>query len=165
MLDPNPTDKVQLFKLAMRRLAATVTVITAGHAKERSGMTASAVTSLSANPPCLVVCVNKSASFHPVITAHDHFCINILGAGHHDISAAFGGGKSAEDRFTLGDWQDRHGIAYLKDAQANIFCRRANVFEHATHAIIVGEVEELFLNGPISPLIYVDGRYTAITEA
>jgi flavin reductase (DIM6/NTAB) family NADH-FMN oxidoreductase RutF len=152
------------FRSAMRRLASTVSVVTTRCGNDDFGMTASTVTSVSVHPPALLVCVNKSAAFHRAITSSDTFCVNILSAGHNEVSAAFSSGRAIKERFRVGNWLLDADIPYLKDAQANIFRGRANLFEHGTHSIIVGEVYQLMLNGAVSPLIYVDGRYAAVEE-
>jgi flavin reductase len=152
------------FRAAMRRLASTVSVVTTRCGENNFGMTASTVTSVSMHPPALLVCVNKSAAFHRAITSSDTFCVNILSARHNEVSTAFSGGHALEERFNVGNWLFDGEIPYLRDAQANIFCGRANLFEHGTHSIIVGEVYQLMLNGTVSPLIYVDGRYAAVGE-
>lgn len=150
------------FRQAMRRMAATVTVITARQEGANAGMTASAVASLSMAPPSLLVCVNKTTGFHDAISSTEYFCVNVLRYGQHDISTAFGGKVIPEDRFNVGNWGHERCVPYLKDAQAAIFCRRTNLFEHTTHSIIIGEAVELLLGDPITPLIYADGRYHTV---
>ena len=63
-MDSTPLDLGHQFRLAMRKLASTVTVLTTREADEHHGMAATAVTSLSTEPPSLLVCVNRSASLH-----------------------------------------------------------------------------------------------------
>ena len=150
------------FRQAMRRMAATVTVITARQGETNAGMTATAVTSLSMEPPSLLVCVNKAAGFHETISSTGYFCVNVLRQGQHEISKAFGGKLIPEERFSVGSWGHERSVPYLKDAQAAIFCRRANIFEHGTHSIIVGEAVEVLLIDPVAPLIYADGRYGTV---
>jgi flavin reductase (DIM6/NTAB) family NADH-FMN oxidoreductase RutF len=161
-MSTNAEDVIAQFKQAMRRLAATVTVVTTGQGETKVGMTASAVTSLSMAPPSLLICVNKSAGFHQAIATTDYFCVNILRHGQDDISNAFAGKLTAEERFAMGSWGHERNVPYLKDAQAVIFCKRSNLFEHGTHSIIVGDATELLLGDPIAPLVYADGRYSTI---
>jgi flavin reductase (DIM6/NTAB) family NADH-FMN oxidoreductase RutF len=107
--------------------------------------------------------VNKTAGFHQAISSTDYFCVNILRHGQDDISNAFAGKLSPEERFAVGSWGQERSVPYLKDAQAAIFCKRANLFEHATHSIVVGEAIELILGDhPITPLVYADGRYGTV---
>jgi flavin reductase (DIM6/NTAB) family NADH-FMN oxidoreductase RutF len=150
------------FRLAMRRFAAAVTVVTTRWQDADVGMTATAVTSLSMDPPSLLVCVNRGAGFHSAIEDCESFCVNLLRAGQHHISANFGGAKPPEDRFSEGEWEDSGSVPYLKDAQANIFCRKTALFEYGTHSIVIGEATRLLTHEEIAPLLYVDGRYAAV---
>ena len=148
------------FKLAMRRLTSTVTVLTCSVAGQRFGMTATAVTSVCAEPPSLLVCVNRSASFHSPMAGAKRFCVNLLKVGQQNVSAAFGGQKKGNDKFTEGVWlSSDDGIPYLADAQANIFCSPSERFSFETHTIFVGRVESLLLANEISPLLYQDGGF------
>jgi flavin reductase (DIM6/NTAB) family NADH-FMN oxidoreductase RutF len=153
----------QLFRLAMRRFPAAVTIVTTRYQGEDVGMTATAVTSLSMDPPSLLLCVNRGNGFHTPIEENQDFCINILREGQHDISTNFGGGKPAHERFAVGEWRDQGGIPYLADAQASIFCHKTALFGHTTHSIVVFEVTGLLLQDDIAPLLYVDGRYCLVT--
>ncbi len=154
----------QQFRLAMRRLAATVTIVTTSDGISNFGMTASAVTSLAMTPASLLVCVNKSITFHQAITANEIFCVNILRAGQEETSSIFGSARPAAEKFASGDWHFDRQTPLLKNAQANIFCRRVNQMDHGTHSILIGNVSEVILTDPVAPLIYVDGRYASITS-
>jgi flavin reductase (DIM6/NTAB) family NADH-FMN oxidoreductase RutF len=153
----------QLFRQAMRRFPAAVTVVTARGNEGDCGMTATAVTSLSMDPPSLLVCVNRNAGFHRTIEESGHFCINVLREGQHQISANFGGAKPSQERFSEGDWREQHGLLYLADAQAAIFCRKTATFAHSTHTIVVGEATGLILHDTVAPLLYIDGRYATLS--
>ncbi|PWR19181.1 flavin reductase family protein [Zavarzinia compransoris] len=163
MADPIPSvapELITAFKGAMRRLAATVTVISTGDGSERHGMTATAVTSVTTDPPALLICVNKTASLHPVLATGTRFCVNLLKDSHAEVAGAFGGRLQGPERFGTGDWaSNAHGVPYLTDAQANLFCRVDALMLYGTHTIFVGLVEDVRLFGDISPLIYQDGRY------
>ena len=95
------------FKRAMRRLASTVTIIsTADVNGNRYGMAATAVTSVSTDPPSLLVCVNRDASIHAPLAGRGAFCVNVLTTGHEDLVSAFGGRLKGNERFSVGDWCD-----------------------------------------------------------
>jgi len=152
----------RLFRTAMRRYPATVTIVTTRHGSLDAGMTATAVTSVSMEPPALLVCVNRGVGFHTAIENAGEFCVNVLREEQQEMAAAFGGGKPPHERFTDGTWQRLDGVPYLPKAQANIFCRRTAVFPYGTHSIVIGEVIRLHLHDEVAPLIYVDGRYAAV---
>jgi flavin reductase (DIM6/NTAB) family NADH-FMN oxidoreductase RutF len=157
----DPADLAQSFKLAMRRLATTVSIVTALDADGRpAGMTATAVTSVCAEPPAFLVCVNKTASIHPSLALGAAMCLNLLAADHGDLSFAFGGKVPPELRFEQGDWQTQHSpIPYLGDAQANLFCTVDALLPYGTHSIVVGKVDAIRLHGDARPLIFGDGRF------
>jgi flavin reductase (DIM6/NTAB) family NADH-FMN oxidoreductase RutF len=148
------------FKLAMRRFPAAVSVITAADQTRRHGMTATAVTSLSLDPPSLIVCINRSTLLHDVMTLGRHFCVNVLRKDQSELSAAFSGALAAEARFKLGSWlTSPEGVSYLDDAQINVFCRKVAAVPYGTHTIFIGETEAVKAQDPIEPLIYQDATY------
>lgn len=146
------------FKAAMRRLATTVTIVTACSEGQRHGMTATAVTSLTTSPPSLLVCINLSASIHDPITKTGQFCINILACGHDHLVPIFSGKMVGEERFASGDWMaDETGIPCLANAQANVFCTVVRTMSHGSHSVFIGDVTRVVLFGAPSPLLYQEG--------
>ena len=124
------------FRLAMRRFPAAVSVITSADQTRQHGMTATAVTSLSLDPPSLIVCVNRSTLLHDIILQGRHFCVNILRKDQAELSSAFGGAVAPEARFGCGNWlMSAQGVSYLADAQANIFCRKVAAVPYSTFLI------------------------------
>src|SRR5947199_1543748 len=150
----------ETFKLALRRFPAAVSVITSADRNRRHGMTATAVTSLSLDPPSLIVCVNQSTLLHDIMLLARRFCVNVLRRDQITLSSAFSGALSAEERFGLGDWMtSAEGVTYLADAQINIFCKKAAAVPYGTHTIFIGEAETVIVRDPIEPLIYQDATY------
>ena len=148
------------FKLGLRRLGKAVVVITAWHEDRRWAMTATAVSELSLDPPSLLLCVNRSASLHGPLIGKANFCINILHADQHALSAACSGAAKGEARFSEGDWSAAAcGTPYLRDCQASFLCEYATHLEYGTHAVVVGAVTRVRISGEVDPLIYLDGRY------
>lgn len=156
------------FRAAMRRLAATVTIVTTVEDGVPHGMPATAVSSLSAEPPSLLVCVNRSASMHGPTERTRHFCINMLDAGHADLCSDFGAQARAE-RFTVGDWSEgRHGLPYLPTATAALFCAVDHAVDYGTHTIFIGRIEDIVLADDAEPLIFLGGamgRFAPLSEA
>jgi flavin reductase (DIM6/NTAB) family NADH-FMN oxidoreductase RutF len=148
------------FKLAMRRFPAAVTVITSADQTRHHGMTATAVSSLSMDPPSLSVCVNQASLLHDIILLARRFCVNLLRKDQAALSAAFSGALPPETRFGLGEWAlSADGISYLETAQINIFCKKAGAVPYGTHTIFIGEAERVNVRDPIAPLIYQDATY------
>jgi flavin reductase len=148
------------FRSAMRALASAVSIVSTASQTRRFGMTATAVTSLSAEPPSLLVCVNQAASLHNPLLESRIFCVNILHAWQTALAHTFGS-KDVGDRFAHGDWcADPRATPYLADAQANIFCEVAEVHAYGTHSIVIGRIYHIGVRPPFHPLVYQDGRYT-----
>lgn len=158
-------DMAQALRRGLRSLAKAVVVISCREGGHRFAMAATAVSEVSMDPPSMLVCVNKSASLHAPLSAGADFCINILQASQSEISALCSGQAKGEERFKVGVWRDSAlGPPYLEDAQASITCRNMQSMEYGTHAVVIGEVVEVFDRAPIDPLVYVDGRYTRIAK-
>lgn len=157
--DIEPIDAA--FRTAMRRLAATVTVLsTRSESGLRHGMTATAVTSVSANPPAVLACVNRSAALHAQLGLGRLLCINLLHCSQQRLSEVFSGAKEGEIRFSEGDWRsDADGVPYLADAQANIFCEIEALQAYGTHSICIGRVIRATSRPEVAPLVYQDGAY------
>ncbi|HYD62891.1 MAG TPA: flavin reductase family protein [Noviherbaspirillum sp.] len=149
---------------AMRRLAKSVSVITCVHEGRRFAMSASAVDSLSADPPSVLICINRSSSIYAPLAQGAAFCVNILAANQQDIAHACAGRLKGEDRFNEGNWSENAaGMPYLTDAQASVMCRQDGQFEYGTHTVFIGRIEEIVVGETVSPLVYVDGTYTTST--
>ncbi|WEK42229.1 MAG: flavin reductase family protein [Candidatus Sphingomonas colombiensis] len=151
---------VEQFRHAMRYLASGVAVITSSDAAgKRFGMAATSVTSLSMDPPSLLVCINKSSSILATLLESRRFTVNMLAESQRDILECFGGSRLADKRFSFGDWRDCEGGApYLSDALAWVDCRLDDRWTYGTHLIIVGRA---LMAGPNEdagrPLVYYDG--------
>jgi flavin reductase (DIM6/NTAB) family NADH-FMN oxidoreductase RutF len=148
------------FKLAMRRFPAAVTVITSADQGRRHGMTATAVTSLSLDPPSLIACINRSTLLHDIMLHGRQFCVNVLRRDQAALSSAFSGAVAPEARFAQGKWlTSAEGVNYLADAQINVFCRKVAAAPYGTHTIFIGEAQAVNVHDPIEPLIYQDATY------
>jgi flavin reductase (DIM6/NTAB) family NADH-FMN oxidoreductase RutF len=154
-LDPASDELREAFRLALRRFPAAVSVITSADRDRRHGMTATAVTSLSLDPPSLIVCINQATLLHDIMLLARRFCVNVLRREQAALSSAFSGAVPG-----LGNWMtSAEGVTYLADAQINIFCRKAAAVPYGTHTIFIGEAETVKVRDPIEPLIYQDATY------
>jgi flavin reductase len=151
------------FRLAMRRVAATVAIVSARCEGERHGTTATSVTSISMDPPSVLVCFNQTSRLHEFLHKQDHFCVNILHTANVDIAKIFSSSAPAVERFAVGNWrEDSEGMPYLADAQANLFCRKEQEISYGSHTIFIGRVLKATMRDDASPLLYHDGRYGAV---
>lgn len=150
----------QNFKQAMRCLAATPTIITTYWQGRRFGMTATAVSAVSADPPSLLICINRGASIcEPLLQARS-FCVNVLEADHQALCRVFSGGAAGEARFGSGEWNsDANDIPYLVEAQANLFCNVERQSTFATHEIFIAKIASSSIREDASPLIYLNGEF------
>ena len=150
-----------LFKRGMRRLAAGVSVITTAHGGERFGLVATSVTSVSVEPPSLLICVNRTATSHDAIEKAGIFCVNLLGEGDEGIAKRFASPRYRDIRFSHRKWDTLStGAPALTGSLASFDCRIIKAVPVATHTIFVAEVVAAKLwQKEVVPLIYVDGEF------
>jgi len=154
----------QSFKSGMRMLAAAVSVITTGSGDgERAGFTATAVSSVSAEPPQLLVCVNAASASHQRIKEWRRFCVNVLSSAQLQIARRFASRDVDGDRFDAGDWSVlTTGAPVLRGCPVNFDCTLAHALEAGTHSIFVGRVTAVSVIHGLEPLAFVDGQYLTI---
>jgi flavin reductase len=149
------------FRAAMRRMIATVNIITVVEDGVAHGMTATAVSSLSTDPASLLICVNQSASMHGVLEQASHFCVNMLHQDQIDLARQFSDSSQRAARFTTGGWETETGLPpRLPDAQASILCRLSQTIAFATHSICIGTVIDVRVREDVGPLAYLDGAFS-----
>lgn len=153
------------FRRAMRHLAGGVSVITVGRGKEIAGMTVTSVSSLSVDPPALIVSINRESSSWPLLKRYGFFGVNILTADQLDIAERFGGKDRLKgaDRFAGAQWITRaSGVPLLAGALAAIDCEVEDVVERHSHAIVIGRVLDMQVSSRTAALAYWQGQYVAI---
>ncbi len=157
-----PIDK-QEFRRVLGHFAAGVTVVTTiGDDGQPYGLTATAFTSVSLEPPLVLVCVDKRAESHPHFHASRVFAVNFLGVDHEHLSRRFA--TSGGDKFK--DLNVRRGITgapLLPEALGYLECRTVEVFEGGDHTIFMGQVEAADAREG-EPLLYFKGAYRRIVK-
>lgn len=144
---------------AVAQHVASVCVITTLCDGERFGLTATAVASVTAAPPRLLACVNKSGISHTKILRAGCFCINVLTEAQHRIATAFAGAKAA-DRFAVAAWTTMAtGAPALVDAAASFDCRLASLCDQSTHSVLFGDVLATRHRAGQDALLYGVRRY------
>jgi flavin reductase (DIM6/NTAB) family NADH-FMN oxidoreductase RutF len=150
----------------MRQLASGVSVVTAGAAGDRNGMTASAVCALSAEPPSLIACLSRTTGTCSRLAESGTFCVNVLGRHHEDLATVFAGRTelAGEARFGVGAWHaGRLGVPVLSDALVAFECDVATIHDYATHCIVVGLVHDVYVsNNGSRPLVYHDRTFRGV---
>src|SRR5882724_2240949 len=155
------------FRGAMRHLAGGVSVITAGRGKDITGMTVTSVSSLSVDPPTLIVSINRESSSWPLLKCYGVFGVNILTADQLDIAERFTGkhGLRGAERFAGAQWITRaSGVPLLVGALAAIDCEVEDILERHSHAIVIGRVLDMQISTRTAALAYWQGRYVAIDQ-
>ena len=145
------------FRDVVGHFASGVTVVTAIVEGTPYGTTASAVTSLSAEPPMMLVCMNRTSQTGQAIQRAGHFAINILAEDQPDAARHFAGkgaDKFAGVETTAGLW----GQPVLRDALATLECRVVEQTHGGTHVVFFGEVDAASAR-PGAPLAYFRGRF------
>lgn len=154
----------QEYLSAMRNLASTVTIVTKANPDGPIGMTATAVCSLSADPPAIIICVNNAASLRPALHLGERFAVNLLAKGQADLATCFGGGAARAERFGFGDWNhDGECAPFLENAMGALFCTVADIHEYGSHVIIVGRVDRIRRTEDLSPLLYANGKFVSLS--
>jgi flavin reductase (DIM6/NTAB) family NADH-FMN oxidoreductase RutF len=158
----------EAFKAGMRRLAAGVTIVTSAHDGARGGLTATAVTSLSSDPPQLLVCVNRSAEAHALIHRGARLAVSVLARAHQRLATRFAGadGVHGAARFAAGRWMTlATGAPVLADAIAAFDCVVDEAVDSSTHTIFIGRVVAVRARRGGKPLVYEAGAYASVARA
>lgn len=168
-----PSVDAQRFKEGMRRLAGAVCIVALADETRRAGLTATAVCSISAAPPRLLVCINRGVFAHELVAAGRPLCLNVLAPEQIQEAKRFAGmvdGVVGEERFASGAWAQSDGEApELTSALARFQCRIAEVLPAASHSMVVCDVvgvrvATMAVDAEASALIYFDGRFMSVAE-
>jgi flavin reductase len=155
------TDLQDQFEAAMRRVASSVSVVTTDGDAGRFGVTVSAMTSVSARPPMLLVCVPRDRPAASALLANGAFAVNVLAADQVEIAASFSGeplqGRAYD--FRPGQWREAPQAApILIGAAASFACTLLEAHEGGSHSIFIGAVADATV-GAGEPLLYGNRLY------
>lgn len=143
---------------ALGCFATGVTVVTCLHDGEPTGLTVNSFTSVSLDPPLLLVCIGKSAASARALTTASHFAINVLQTGQQPASIRFS--TRAEDRFGTTAWACGEAGSPILEQSLGVFeCERFAVYDGGDHHILVGRVVKASFDAGLDPLLYFRGRY------
>jgi flavin reductase (DIM6/NTAB) family NADH-FMN oxidoreductase RutF len=151
------------FRDAMRHLASGVSLVTTmGRDGRRQGMLATAVSSVTADPPTILVCVNRTATMHNALIESRNFCVNFLGQRHLELSRRFSSSEARESRFDADHWTTLStGAPVLDGALSALDCQLESAVEVGSHSVVFGKVVEIRVAPPSvgKPLVYYDRQY------
>lgn len=154
--------KADDFISSMRRVASSVNIITTGMNGVYSGLTATAVCSLSAEPPRILCCINQKGVTLQAIRDNQNFCVNVLSAEDQDVARRFAGMKDIgdEDRFVDGNWINlSSGAPALRSAISSLDCLVDSMLDYQSHAIVIGRVIDVRNENILNPLLWLDGGF------
>lgn len=150
------------FRQGMRRLAAAVCVIATENTQGlRAGLTATAVCSVSATPPTLLVCVNRQNTSCQAISEAGRFSVNALEQTDRVIAEQFAMPIRPEEKFSKGSWVHLHtGAPILQSAIVAFDCAVQNTVDVGSHTLFIGQIMALrYAEHPGAPLMYAYGEY------
>lgn len=149
------------FRNLMRHQAGAVTIIAVGKPGARTGLTATAMCSLTDSPPTILVCVNRNASAHRPIKSAKCFGVNVLALNQQPLAKRFSSKQlEGEARFDKQDWKTlATGAPILKGTIASLDCELVAEHEVETHSIFIGRVKDGHFNEKAEPLLYFRGDF------
>jgi flavin reductase (DIM6/NTAB) family NADH-FMN oxidoreductase RutF len=152
-----------LFRAVLGRFASGVTIVTAVDAEGRDhGMTVSAFSSLSLDPPLVMVCIDHTASVWPAFREARAIAVNILSSTQEALSRRFASREG--DRFDgVGFTRGAEGVALLDDTLAAVECVVIDRILHGDHSILVARVEAGTARD-LKPLLYYRGGYASLSR-
>lgn len=157
---PTPAVGRAEFITAMRRVASSVTVVTTDGAAGRHGATVSAFSSVSADPPTVLVCLHAKSRIAAAVKANGRFCVNVLPVHSDIIADRFAGAHDGEiaDRFTGIPCLGESGAPPQIAGATRFACTVDTVVQSGSHLVVFGRVETVG-QGEREPLTYLDGAY------
>lgn len=160
-----PATVALAYRAAMRKLAGAASILTVGEGDSRNGLTTTSVSSLSVDPPTLIVCVNKTASARAELARRRSFAINVLRPHHRFLADQFAGkdGVKGAARYAGATWTKLEtGAPVLADALASFDCELEEAIERHSHLIVLGRVVSARITENAAPLAYWAGDYRTL---
>lgn len=160
-LSLDPAEASDRLRQAMRRVAQTVTILTTRVGDQRFGITASAFTTVSMDPPSVMVAVNNQASLSGPLQERRAFAVNVLGEDQRAVAEAFADRSlTLDERFAVGAWEDHPAnLPICREALAVLVCSADHATRYGTHTVTIGRVEDVLLSGEDRPLVWLNGAF------
>jgi flavin reductase len=168
----------QIFRDAMARLPAGVTIVTSDGPAGNCGVTASSVCSVSDEPPTLLVCIKRSSRNNTVFKQNQRVCVNVLRSSGQDLASQFAQSSQvattrfAEPRWTVStaplllddvDAMPALPLPVLKDALVSLQCRITDQAEVGSHTVFYCTVDDIQLGTPGSALVYFERQFHGVS--
>ncbi len=156
----------QNFRDGMARLGAAIHIVTTDGPAGRAGFTATAVCSVSDQPPSLLVCLNRKASVYDIVRANGVLGVNVLAPEHEKLSGVFGGKTPVDERFAAARWRlGATGAPLLEGAVVNFDCRILQACEVGGHTVFMCEIVGIAGLERNEALVYFNRAYHALRPA
>ncbi|WP_421848875.1 flavin reductase family protein [Oricola sp.] len=155
------------FRAAMARFPGAVTIVTACAEGERRGITATAVCSVTAEPPSVLVCLNRKTGTFAAVAKTGRFNVNLLAGDGGEVAMRFAGqdGVTGEDKFAAGNWRkDGRGLPVLADSVVSLSCEVTETMEAGSHSVFIGRIDEIATGGGAA-LIYERSKFRCLEPA
>jgi flavin reductase (DIM6/NTAB) family NADH-FMN oxidoreductase RutF len=150
----------QLFKRALGQWASGVTIITTLRGETPHGMTASSFSSLSLDPPLVLISVDQRAQLHQLLPKTGRYGVNILAKGQDLLSNHFAG--RPQDNLAI-PWVEAEGLPFIDGALAHIACDVYDSAPGGDHVIYVGRITHAQVWPDREPLLYHGGKYATLS--
>jgi flavin reductase (DIM6/NTAB) family NADH-FMN oxidoreductase RutF len=151
------------FRDVCSRFVTGVAVVTSFGPDGPSGMTANAVTSLSLEPPLMIVCFDRSARTLAAVEHSRFLGIQFLAHDQEEIAGRFASKLPEAEKFEDLDWSDRHGVPALGGSVAGLACELRELVAGGDHLIAIAEVVDLW-RADGDPLVFFEGDYWRLSE-
>lgn len=158
---PEPTAvSSEVFRDGMAHLPGAVNIVTTDGAGGRAGLTASAVCSVTADPPTLLVCVNRGSSAAPAFLQNDAVCVNTTTPAHRDLAMLFGGKTPMDDRFEQAEWTiGPSGAPMLTGAVVSFDCTVSSRSTVGSHEVLFCRIIDIQRTGNSDALVYYSRKF------
>ncbi len=156
----------EVIKRFMRAYPQGVNIATTSYNNKLWGLTVSSFTSISLDPPLIMVSISKGTKSHDAFIESDNLAVNLLSVGQEALAEAFAGKVPQEKRFELVEYRiGKSGAPILNAACGYLDCKKWRVYEAGDHSIILGEVIDGDVSGVPYPLVYYNRKYTTVATA
>ncbi|MEM3638147.1 MAG: flavin reductase family protein [Conexivisphaerales archaeon] len=156
--------EAEQLKDVMRVYPQGVTVITTSINGSLYGMTASSFTSVSLQPPLILVAISKSTKLHEVFTSARVFAVNLLAEDQKSVSDRFAGRENVKDRFKGIKFDLVEGCPIIKGVRAYLLCSIWSTYEAGDHTLLLGQVMKGARVSNRRPLAYYQQQYATIAQ-
>lgn len=151
------------YRNAMARLGAAVNIVTTDGPGGRAGFAATAVCSVTDQPPSLLVCINRNSSAYKPLTENQVLCVNVTSEQHRSLSQLFGGKTPVDERFAGAEWSTlATGAPVLDGALESFDCNVQAIFPSGTHDIVLCTVAAIKERRDGRALVYFERNYHAV---